>query len=300
MKEFTRSFPVYDEEEFVVGKKKSQVREVWKRLKRNRMAMLGLIVLCLLVFVAIFASVISPYPYAQQNLADKFMKPGEKYLLGADNFGRDILSRLFYGAQISLMVGFISVGVGLSIGGTMGAIAAYNGGRIDNLIMRFNDILQSIPQTILAIAISAALGSGIVFTMLAVGIATIPVFSRVTRASMLTVKGQEFIEAAVAIGANKWRIILRHIVPNSLAPIIVQATNNIASAIITAASLSFVGLGVQPPTPEWGSMLSAGRSFVLRDPHMVISPGLAIVLTVFSLNMLGDGLRDALDPRLKD
>ena len=235
------------DEEFFVTKKKSQLKEVWKRFKRNRMAMMGLVVLCILVFVAVFAPFIAPYPYDKQNLLDRRATPGGKYLLGADHLGRDILSRLFYGARISLVVGFISVGVGLTLGGILGAIAAFYGGRFDDVIMRFNDMMQSVPQTILAIAISAALGSGIVYTMLAVGIATIPIFSRVTRASMLTVKEQEYIEAASAVGAGHVRIIFRHILPNSLAPILVQATDNVASAILTAASLSFVGLGVQPP-----------------------------------------------------
>jgi peptide/nickel transport system permease protein len=285
------------ENEFA-AKKKSQLKEVWKRFKRNRMAMIGLVVLIVLIVIAIFAPVLAPYPYAKQHLIDKLAKPGAKYLLGADHFGRDILSRLFFGARISLVVGFISVGVGLSIGGLLGALAAFYGGRVDNIIMRLNDVMQAVPQTILAIAISAALGSGIIYTMLAVGISTIPVFSRITRASMLMVKEQEYIEAATAIGANHRRIILRHILPNSLAPILVQATSNVAAAILTAASLSFIGLGVQPPTPEWGAMLAEARSFVRQYPTQMLFPGIFIMISVLSFNLLGDALRDALDPKL--
>jgi peptide/nickel transport system permease protein len=284
----------------VAKKKKSQLASIFKRLRKNKLAVFGLITLFILVVLAVFAPYIAPYPYDQQNLEDKLAKPGSKYLLGADNFGRDILSRLIYGSRISLIVGFISVGISLSIGGTLGAISAFYGGKLDIIIMRFCDVLQSVPQTILAIAVSAALGSGVFYTMLAIGIASVPRFARVCRAAVLTNKEQEYVEACYSIGASNKRIIMMHIIPNSLAPIIVQATSRIASAIIAAASLSFVGLGVQPPTPEWGSMLSAGRAYVVSYPHMVISPGLSIVLTVFSLNMLGDGLRDALDPRLKN
>ena len=280
-------------------KKKSAIKEFWRQFKKNKLAIFGLVVLLFLVLVAFTAPYIAPYPYDQQTLIDKLATPGTKYLLGADNFGRDILSRLIWGARTSLFVGFVSVGIGLSIGGALGAIAAFYGGKADVFIMRFCDALQAIPQMVLAIAISAALGSSIFYTMLAVGVANVAAFSRVVRASVLTASESEYVEACRSIGASNPRIILRHIIPNSMAPIIVQASTRVASAIITAASLSFIGLGVQPPTPEWGSMLAEGRAYVTSHPHMVISPGIAIVLTVFSLNMLGDGLRDALDPRLK-
>ena len=283
----------------MVNNKKGQLHDVWDRLKKNRLAMIGLIVLILIVLVAIFADFIAPFPYDLQNYSDAKLFPSKKYIFGTDNFGRDIFSRVVYGTRISLKIGFISLSVGAFIGSLLGSISGYFGGWIDSVVMRLTDVLMSIPKVVLAIAISSMLGPGLVTSMVAVGISSIPNFSRVVRASTLSVKEQEYIEAARALGVNHFGIIFRHIFPNILAPIIVQATLGVGTSIILAASLSFLGLGVEPPTPEWGAMLSAARTFMRDEWYMVLFPGLAIMITVLSLNLLGDGLRDALDPKLR-
>lgn len=280
-------------------KRRGPVADVLFRLRKSPLAMLGLIVILLLVFVAIFADVLAPYKYSKQNLMHAFEGPSEQFPLGTDEFGRDILSRLIYGARISLQVGFIAVGIALVIGGFLGALAGYYGRWIDNTIMRFMDILLSIPQTLLAIAIAASLGPGLFNLMIAVGIATMPNYARIVRSSVLSIRETEFVEAARAVGSSDLRIILKHIIPNSMAPIIVQSTLGVASAILNAAGLSFIGLGIQPPYPEWGAMLSGGRQYIRDYPHLTLYPGLAIMFTILALNFLGDGLRDALDPKLK-
>lgn len=280
-------------------KKRNQLTEVWKRLKRNKLALVGLFIIVLLFIMAIFAKVIAPYDYAKQNLQSTFQFPSAKHLLGTDEFGRDIFSRIVYGSRISLEVGFIAVSISIVIGGVLGAVAGYYGKTIDNIIMRAMDILLAIPQILLAISIVAALGPGLVNLMVAVGISSIPGYARIVRASVLSIKDQEFVEAAKATGSGDMRIIFKHIIPNCLAPIIVQATLGVAVAILTAAGLSFIGLGIQPPTPEWGAMLSGGREYIRDYWYITLFPGLAIVITIFALNVLGDGLRDALDPRLK-
>ncbi|OPZ56907.1 MAG: Glutathione transport system permease protein GsiD [Synergistetes bacterium ADurb.Bin520] len=228
-----------------------------------------------------------------------FEPPSAQFWLGTDEFGRDILSRIIYGARISLMVGFISVGIAMCVGGVLGAVAGYYGGRTDNLIMRAMDILLSIPSILLAIAIAASLGPGLFNLMIAVGIAAIPQYARIVRGSVLSIRGQEFVEAARAVGSSDARIIFKHILPNCMAPIIVQGTLGVATAILVAAGLSFIGLGTQPPIPEWGAMLSGGRSYIRDYPYMTLFPGIAIMLTILALNFVGDGLRDALDPKLK-
>ena len=205
-----------------------------------------------------------------------------------------------YGARISLLVGFVSVGIAVIIGGVLGAIAGYYGRRVDNLIMRFMDVLLAVPQTLLAIAIVAALGTGLMNLMIAVGISSVPTYARIVRASVLTIREEEYIEAARASGTSNTKIIIKHILPNCVAPVIVQVTLGIAGAILTAAGMSFIGLGIQPPNPEWGNMLSSGRDYIRGYAYMTMFPGLAIVITVLSLNLLGDGLRDALDPKLRN
>ena len=280
-------------------KKQSQIKEIWRRFRKNKAAVLGLIVLGILFFCAIFADVITPEPRDAQNLARTFQTPGREHLMGTDNFGRDMFTRIIFGTRTSLMVGFTAVGVALSLGLVIGSLAGYYGGKLDNIIMRFIDILISIPGILLAIAIASALGPGLVNVMIAVGIAAVPEYARITRAQVLTIREQEFVEAARAIGGNDFRIISRHILPNAMAPIIVQATIGLSGAILSAAGLSFIGLGIQPPIPEWGFMLSDGRRFLREFPHMVTFPGLAIVTVVLAINMVGDGLRDALDPKLK-
>jgi peptide/nickel transport system permease protein len=273
--------------------------DIWRRLRKNPLAMFGLFIVVLLIFFAITADVIAPYKYYEQNLINSFQSPSKEHLFGTDEFGRDILSRIIHGSRISLQVGLIAVGISVIFGGFFGAVAGYYGGRIDNLIMRGMDILLSIPSILLAIAIAASLGPGLYNMMVAVGISTTPQYARIIRGSVLSLRGQEFVEAAKAVGSSDTRIIMKHILPNCLAPIIVQSTLGVASAILTAAGLSFIGLGIQPPTPEWGAMLSGGREYIRDYAYMTIFPGLAIMITILALNFLGDGLRDVLDPKLK-
>lgn len=282
-----------------VKKQRRGLAEVFHRLSKSPLAMFGLAFILLLVFCAIFCKQLAPYPFAKQNLMHAFETPSAKYLLGTDEFGRDILSRLLYGARVSLQVGFIAVGISLVVGGLLGAVAGFYGGYLDNLIMRVMDVLMSVPQTLLAIAIAAALGPGLFNMMIAVGISAVPNYARIVRSSVLSIRGMEYVEAARAVGSSDMRIILKHIIPNSMAPIIVQSTLGVASAILNAAGLSFIGLGIQPPNPEWGAMLSGGRQYIRDFPHLTMYPGLAIMLTILALNFLGDGLRDALDPKLK-
>lgn len=274
--------------------------EVWKRLRRSRMAVIGLVILVLLVMMALFADVIAPFAYDKQNLRAAFQSPSAQHWFGTDEFGRDIFSRVVYGSRVSLLVGFIAVGIALVVGGFLGAIAGYYGGRVDNLIMRLMDILLAIPSMLLAIAIVAALGPGLQNLMIAVGISSIPTYARTVRAAVMGIKGMEFIEASRVSGAKDLRIIFKHILPNSMAPVIVQATLGVAGAILTAAGMSFIGLGIQPPNPEWGAMLSGGRAYIRDYAYMTVFPGLAIMITILALNLLGDGLRDALDPKLKN
>ena len=280
-------------------KKQSQFIQAWHRIRKNKVAILGMLILIVLILGAVFADQLAPYGYDDQDVMRRFTFPCREFPFGTDNLGRCIYSRILYGARVSLLIGFVATGMG-AVGGTiLGALAGYYGNKADNAIMRFCDIIQAIPSLLLAIAVAAALGSGLFNMMLAISIAAIPRYARTVRASILTVKDQEFIEAAHAIGASDARIIMKHIFPNCLAPIIVQVTLGVAGSIINAASLSFIGLGVQAPMAEWGSMLSAGRQYIRDYWFVVMIPGLAIMTTILSLNLFGDGLRDALDPKLK-
>lgn len=278
---------------------KTPFGDFFYRLKKNRLAMFGLYFILLLVLCAIFADFIAPYSYSKQQFSYLFQKPSPQFWLGTDEYGRDIFSRIIYGTRISLLVGFIAVGIAMVVGGFLGAVAGYYGGIIGSLIMRSMDVLLSVPQILLAIAIAASLGPGLVNLMIAVGISEIPKYARVIQSSVISTRGLEYVEAARGLGASDFRVIFRHIIPNSMAPILVQSTLGVASAILSAAGLSFIGLGIQPPTPEWGAMLSGGRMFIRDYPHMMFFPGLAIMFTILALNFLGDGLRDALDPKLK-
>lgn len=283
------------------NKKRSQWREVWRMLKKNKMALVGLGILVILVLLALFADVIADYDTVviKQNLANRLKGPSAEHWLGTDEFGRDIFARLVHGARVSLKVGIIAVGISIILGGILGALAGFYGGRIDNIIMRIMDVFLAVPSILLAIAIVSALGPSIINLMVAISISSVPRYARIVRASVLSIRDQEFVEAARAIGANNARIIFRHIIPNSLAPVIVQGTLGVASAILSTAGLSFIGLGIQPPAPEWGSMLSGGRQYLRYAWWVTTFPGVAIMITILSLNLLGDGLRDALDPRLK-
>ncbi|MCD8076790.1 MAG: ABC transporter permease [Lachnospiraceae bacterium] len=270
------------------------------RLKKNKLAMFGLFLVIFMVLVAIFADVLAPYPYDEQHLADSLLGPCLRYPFGTDKYGRCILSRVIYGARTSLLVGFAAVTAAALIGGCIGAVAGYFGGVLDNVLMRLIDVILSIPSMLLAISISAMMGTGLFNTIVAISIGSIGQFARITRAAVLSERDQEYVESVRAISAGNGRILVRHILPNVLAPLIVQYSLNIASSILAAAGLSFVGLGVQPPMAEWGSMLSAGRSLIRYNWWLTLFPGLAIMVTVYGFNLFGDGLRDALDPRLKD
>ena len=292
---------VHMEDGAVQVKKRSQFQETWRRLKKNRMAMLGLFVITLLILVSIFADFIFDYNdvVIKQDTSIRLEGPSSEHWLGTDEFGRDILARLVHGSRVSLSVGVVAVTISLLIGGTLGAIAGFYGGKVDNVIMRFMDILLAVPSLLLSITIVSALGPSLINLMLAIGISSVPSYARIVRASVLTVKDQEFVEAARCIGANNFEIITSHIIPNCMAPIIVQVSLKVASAILSTSGLSFLGLGVKAPTPEWCAMLSGGRSYLRNAPHLCIFPGIAIIITILSLNLLGDGLRDALDPKLK-
>ena len=292
---------VHMEDGAVQVKKRSQFQETWRRLKKNRMAMLGLFVITLLILGSIFADFIFDYNdvVIKQDTSIRLEGPSSEHWLGTDEFGRDILARLVHGSRVSLSVGVVAVTISLLIGGTLGAIAGFYGGKVDNVIMRFMDILLAVPSLLLSITIVSALGPSLINLMLAIGISSVPSYARIVRASVLTVKDQEFVEAARCIGANNFEIITSHIIPNCMAPIIVQVSLKVASAILSTSGLSFLGLGVKAPTPEWGAMLSGGRSYLRNAPHLCIFPGIAIIITILSLNLLGDGLRDALDPKLK-
>lgn len=280
-------------------KKRSLLEETWNRLKKNRLAMVGLFIIIVIILMAIFADFIAPYPYDKQNYMEVGQSPSWKHIMGTDEFGRDIFSRVVYGSRISLYVGFISLSCGAFVGCVLGSVAGFFGGRTDNFIMRFCDVLYGIPRIVLAISIASTIGPGLTSALIAVAASSVPSFARVVRAATMTVRDMEYVEASASLGGSHRWIILHHIFPNILAPIIVQATLGIGTAILLCASLSFLGLGVQPPTPEWGSMLSSARTFMRDKAYMVISPGIAIMLTVLALNLFGDGLRDALDPKLK-
>lgn len=281
-------------------KQRTKTQETWRRLKKNRWAIGGLVIILLLALIALFANQIAPYGYNDQNYMRMLEGPSRAHLLGTDNLGRDVLSRILHGSRLSLSIGFITTSIGLLAGGFLGAVAAYYGGRVDNVIMRFMDVILAIPGFIFAIALVTVLGPSLTNLMIAVGINTIPYFSRIIRSSVLSTKENEFIEAARVIGSSDLWIIFKHLIPNSLAPILVQATLRIGDTIIIASGLSFLGLGAQPPLPEWGALLSAGRGYLRVAWWMATFPGIAIMITVLAFNLLGDGLRDALDPRLKN
>lgn len=282
-------------------KKRSQFEEVWRRLKKNKMAMFGLALVVFLILLAVFADFLFDYDSVviKQNTAIRLQGPSAEHWFGTDEFGRDILARLVHGGRISLVVGVIAVGIALTIGGTLGAISGFFGGTVDMVISRLMDVLLAVPSLLLSITIVSALGPSIINLMIAIAVSSVPGYARIVRSSVMTVRDNEFVEAAKAIGANNAQIIASHILPNCLAPIIVQVSLKVASAILSTSGLSFLGLGVKAPTPEWGSMLSGGRAYLRNAPHLTVFPGLCIMLTILSLNLLGDGLRDALDPKLK-
>ena len=281
-------------------KKESQAKAIWRRFCKNRLALVGMGIIIFVLLVAVFAPVLAPYPMEEQHLKNPMEAPSMTFLFGTDQYGRDVFSRVIYGARTSLLVGFGAVAMGAIVGTMIGAVAGYFGGWIDDLLMRLIDIILAIPAMLMAISISAMLGPGLFNAVVAISIGSIGQFARITRASIISVREQEYIEAVRALGSSDVRIIAKHIFPNIAAPLIVQISLNIASSILAGAGLSFIGLGVQPPIAEWGAMLSAGRSYIRFNWWLTTFPGLAIMLTVYGFNLVGDGLRDALDPRLKN
>ncbi len=270
-----------------------------RRLRRNRAAMVGLIVVGLLALLALLAPLVAPADPIWQNLEVRLLPPTRQHWLGTDDLGRDLLSRIIYGGRTSLTVGIVSVGIALAVGTVLGLAGGFYRGWSESLIMRSMDIMLAFPATLLAIFIVGIRGPGLNNAMLAIGVINIPIFARIVRGSTLRVRQEDFVEAARALGASQGRILNRHILPNTLAPIIVQTTLSIGAAILEAAGLSFLGLGAQAPTPEWGAMLTNTREFLRDAPWAATFPGLAILLAVVGFNLLGDGLRDALDPRLR-
>lgn len=269
------------------------------RFTKSTSAMIGLGLLIMLVFCAVFAPVLAPYDPYESNLPQALQPPSSEHIMGTDELGRDIFSRILYGARISLIVGVEAVGLALICGVILGALAGYYGGKTDTGIMGIMDIMLSFPDILLAIAFMTVMGRGVDKAVIAIGIVSIPQYARIVRGSVLSVKENVYVTAARAIGNSDFRLIFVHILPNVLAPIIVRATIGVSIAILAAAALGFLGLGVEPPTAEWGTMLGSGRQTIFNAPHIVTFPGLAITLTVMAFNLLGDGLRDVLDPRLK-
>lgn len=284
----------------VKAKKNSEFVRVMKQMSKNKLAMLGLAIFIVEVVLAILAPYISPYSYTKMDMTACFATPSATHFFGCDDMGRDIFSRVLYGARYSISIGILAVLFSVVIGCAIGAVAGYFGGQVDNIIMRLLDIIQAIPGMLMMIVISAVLGPGYLNTIIAMSFGSIPGMARMLRAQMLKERTNEYIEAATSINCSTFRIIFHHLIPNCLSPIIVQATMGVGQTITLAAGLSFIGLGVQPPIPEWGAMLSASRQFMRQAPHLVVFPGLAIAVTVLALNLMGDGLRDALDPKLKN
>ena len=273
--------------------------DTWQRFRRNRLALVGLVVVALLAVAAAGAPWLAPADPAKQSLIEKRARPSEKFLLGADEFGRDILSRIIYGSRVALLVGLLSVAIALGLGLVLGCLAGFAGGWIDVVVMRGVEILLAFPYLLLAIAVVSALGPGVLNTTIAVGIWGTPTVTRLVRGAVLAARDSEYVRAAKALGATPARVLLRHVLRNILPTVIVYSTLFMANAILVEAALSFLGLGVPPPTPSWGLMVSSGRDFLLVAPHIATIPGLAIMVAVLGFNLVGDGLRDALDPRLR-
>ena len=281
--------------------RKKNIRSFWRRLCKNKGAVFGLVVIAILTLIAIFAGLIAPWhTVIEQNARERLQKPNMQHWFGTDTYGRDVFSRVINGTRISLLIGISCAGFCLIVGGFFGAAAAYFGGRFDNIVMRIMDMLMAIPATLLALTIVAALGTNMVNLVLAIAISNTPRFVRLVRSSVLTQVGQDYIEAARASGSGHLRIIFKDIIPNAMGPIIVETTQNLSHMILTASSMSYIGMGVQPPNPEWGAMISEAREVMRYEPYLIIIPGMVIIFAALAFNLLGDGLRDALDPRLKN
>ena len=286
---------------FLNAQKNSQFKDMVRRLFKNKAAAAGLFFLIFLILMAIFADALFDYntQCINQNIPERLQWPSAQHLFGTDEYGRDLLIRIVFGSRISLSIGFIAVLFGLIVGGVLGAVAGFFGGKIDNIIMRLCDVFLAVPMMLMAIVIVAALGASIVNLVIALSISSVPTFARIVRSAVLTVRDMDYVEAARAIGVKTPRILARYILPNCMGPIIVQTTLRVAATISNTAALSFLGLGVKAPQPEWGALLSSGREFIRDSGYLACIPGICIMLTILALNLLGDGLRDALDPRLK-
>lgn len=287
--------------DFLNAQKNSQFKDMVRRLFKNKAAVAGLVFLIFLILMAIFADVLFDYntQCINQNIPERLQWPSAQHWFGTDEYGRDLLIRIVFGSRISLSIGFIAVLFGLIVGGVLGAVAGFFGGKIDNIIMRLCDVFLAVPMMLMAIVIVAALGASIVNLVIALSISSVPTFARIVRSAVLTVRDMDYVEAARAIGVKTPRILARYILPNCMGPIIVQTTLRVAATISNTAALSFLGLGVKAPQPEWGALLSSGREFIRDSGYLACIPGICIMLTILALNLLGDGLRDALDPRLK-
>ncbi len=292
---------IFDKDlELELDKTRSGSQDFLKRLFKSKSAIFGILIIMILIISAILAPLIAPFEYDAQSLRDMLKPPSNENLFGTDEFGRDIFSRIVYGTRISLQVGFIAVGLSLVLGVILGALAGYYGGIVDYIISAITDIAWAFPITLLAICFIAALGPSLVNVLIAVALVSWAAFARLVRGQFLSLREQEFVEAARALGMSDSRIIFKHMLPNALAPIIVLTTMEVPKAIIVESSLSFLGLGAQPPTPSWGSIMSSGRSYIMQAPWIAVFPGVMIMLVVLGFNLFGDALRDALDPRLKD
>lgn len=283
-------------------KKKSQLEMIWIRYRKNKLALFGLVVFLLIVIVSISTPLFIDYKtqVIKQNIMDKFQTSSAAHLLGTDQFGRDILCRLLWGARYSILCGLGVMALSLSVGAVLGASAGYFGGIYDQIIMRVLDVFFAIPMTLMAISIVAAFGNSIPNLIVAISLGQIPKMTRIIRSSVITLKDQDFIEAARACDTKKSRIIFKHILPNAMGTLIVEGTLTMGKSIILIAGLSFIGMGIQPPAPEWGAMLSEAKNYMLNYPYLMYAPGIAIVLTALSITLIGDGLRDALDPKMKN
>ena len=280
-------------------RKHSQWRDVWYRLRKNKLAMVGMIIAAILVLLAIFAPLLAPYDYSYQNITERFQYPNWQHLFGTDNLGRDTLSRVLYGGRTSLLTSVVALIISMFVAVIMGTVAGFFGGTVDIIIMRILDVIGAVPSMFLAITISAALGSGVVQTAIAIAIGSIGQMARLVRGSILQSRQQQYVESAFATGSGNIRIMFKQVLPNVLSPLIITASMGIGGKIMQSAGLSFIGLGIQEPIPEWGAMISSGRAYMRYYPHLIFIPGIFVALVVLAFNLIGDGLRDALDPKLR-
>ena len=290
------------EERLTAPKRRGQLASICYRFSRNKMAMLGLVIFLIVLFFAVAAPLFANYEEEaiKQDVYNKFASPSKEHIFGMDAYGRDLFARIIFGARLSLLISLSTVGMSLVIGCLLGSLCAYYGGWLDAIIMRIVDIFLALPMTLMAVTVVAALGTSTLNLIIALTISMVPPFVRIVRSAVLQVKGSDYIEAAVAYGSKDLRIILTHVLPNAIGPIIVQATLNLASVLLSVAALGFIGLGVPSPQPEWGTMLAESKAQMRYHPWQVIIPGAAIAITVLAINLIGDGLRDALDPKLKN